>query len=104
MFVLSSTEDRCSHFETLFSKHKNYILIITQPIIKSQRFENISIVLKGTLKNVIDWINNNLHTDLIKYITNLQEHTTNDAQKVKNELINQGVNTAGVQYYNMHQE
>ena len=53
---------------------------------------------------MIEWININLHTDLIKYITDLQEHTTNDAQKVKNELINQGVKTAGVQYYNTHQE
>ena len=103
VFVLSSTEDRCSHFETLFSKHKNYTLIIIQQIIQSQRFGKISTILKGALKNLIDWINNNLYTDLIKYIADPQEHTTNNAQKAKNELINQGVNIAGVQYYNTHQ-
>ena len=47
MFVLSSTDDQCSHLETLFSKHKHYILIIIQQIIQSQRFENVSTVLKG---------------------------------------------------------
>ena len=33
MFVLSSLEDRCRHFETLFSKHNKYILNIIQQII-----------------------------------------------------------------------
>ena len=44
---------------------------------------------------MIEWININLHTDLIKYITDSQEHTTNNARKAKNELINQGVKIAG---------
>ena len=35
MFVLSSIEDQCTHFETLFSNHKNYILVILQQIIQS---------------------------------------------------------------------
>ena len=34
--------------------------------------------------------------DLIKYITDPQEHTTNNTRRAKNELINQGVNAAGV--------
>ena len=46
---------------------------------------------------MIDWTNNNIHTDLIKNITDPQEHTTNDARKVKNELINQRLKTGGVQ-------
>ena len=50
------------------------------------------------------WININLHTDLIKYITDPQEHTTNDTRRAKNEFINQGVKTAGVKYYNIHRE
>ena len=91
MFVKSSTKDQCSHFETLFSKHKNYILIILQQIIQSQRFKKVSTVLRGALKNMIDWINNNLHTDLIKYITDPQKHTTNNAQTAKNELINKNI-------------
>ena len=104
MFVLSHTEDRCTHFEILFSKKNNYILIILQQIIQSQRFENISTVLKGALKNMIEWINSNIYTDLIKYITDQQGHTTNNTRRAKNELINQGVRTDGVQYYNTHQE
>ena len=46
----------------------------------------------------------NLHTDSIRYITDPQEHTTNNSGRAKNELINQGVKTADVQYYNTHQE
>ena len=30
VFILLHTEDQCDHFDTLFSKHKNYILIILQ--------------------------------------------------------------------------
>ena len=60
--------------------------------------------MKGAFQNMSEWININLHTDLIKYITDPQEHTTNATRRAKNELINQGVKTAGVQYYNTHQE
>ena len=69
MFVLSPTEDLCSHFETLLYTHKNYILVILQQIIQSRRFENVSTVLKGVVKDMIKWININPHTDLIKYFT-----------------------------------
>ena len=96
MFVLSPKKDQCAHFETLFSKHKNYKLIALQHIIPSRRFENVSTVLKGSLKNMMEWINSNLHTDLIKYITNPQEYTTNNTRRVMNELINQGVKTDGI--------
>ena len=86
----------------MFSKYKKYTLIIIQQIIQSQRFENLSTVLKRALKNMTDWINIILHTDLIKYITDQQEYTTNETGIMKNELIYQGVKTAGVQYYNTH--
>ena len=102
MCILSRTEDWCDHFETLFSKHKSYILIILQQIIQSQRFENVCTVLKGALKNVIEWINSNLHADLIKYITDPQEHITNNTRRAKSELINQGVKTDGVKHYNTY--
>ena len=102
MFLLSSTENQCNHFEIYFPKHKYYILIVLQQITQSQIFENISTILKGVIKNMNEWININLHTDLIKYITGRQEYTTNDTRRAKNELINQGVKTAGVQYYNTH--
>ena len=54
--------------------------------------------------NMIEWLNISLHIDLTKYFTNQQEHTTNDTRYTKNELINQGVKTANIQYYNTHQE
>ena len=38
---------------------------------------------------MIEWINSNLHTDLIKYITDPQEHATNNAQKSKSVRRNQ---------------
>ena len=53
---------------------------------------------------MIDWIHSNLHTNLIKYITDPQIHTTNNARRTTNELMNQGVNTEGVQCYSTHQE
>ena len=60
--------------------------------------------MKEVLKNIIEWLNINLHTDLTKYITDQQEHTTNDTRKMKNELLHQGVKTTDVQYFNTHQE
>ena len=104
MFVLSHIEDQCAHVETFFSKHNDYILIILQQIIQSQRFENISTVLKGALKNTIKWMNSNIHIDLIRYVTDPQDPATTNTRRAKNELIYQGVKTEGVQYYNTHQE
>ena len=49
-------------------------------------------------------MDSSLHANLTKYITDHQEHTTNDTRKANNELINQGVKIANVQYYNTHQE
>ena len=54
--------------------------------------------------NMNEWIHDNLHTDQIKCVTNSQVHTTNNARGATNELMNQGVNTAGIQFYNTHQE
>ena len=45
MFVLSSIENTCTHFEMLFSKYKNYILNILQQSIQSQRLKNVFTVL-----------------------------------------------------------
>ena len=43
-FVLSSSEDRYTSFETLYYGHKNNILIILQQIIQSRRFMKVSAV------------------------------------------------------------
>ena len=43
-----------------------------------------------------DWISNNLHTDLIKYIADSQMHATNNARKTTNKLMNQGVKTDSI--------
>ena len=93
-----STEDQRNNFMKLFYKHKNYILIILQQLIKLQRFKKVFTVLKGVLKNMIIWLDSSLHTNLTKYITNHQEYTTNDKRKEKNKLINQGLKTANFQY------
>ena len=50
------------------------------------------------------WIRSNLHTDIIKQITDSQVHTTNDTRRAMNELMKQGVKIDGIQYYNTHQE
>ena len=51
-----------------------------------------------------DWMCSNIHTDLIKYITDSQAHTTNDAIQVTNKLTKQEVKPDGIQCYNIHQE
>ena len=84
MFVLSSTEDQNNHFETLYYENMNCILIILQQIIQSRRFKKVSIVLKGVLKNIIEWLDSSLHTNLTKYITDHQEHITNDTRRGMN--------------------
>ena len=104
MFVLSSVEDQCTHFKTLFSKHKNCVLIILQKIIQSQRLMNVFTVLEGVLKDMSKWIRSNLHKDQTKYVTNSQVDTTNNVRRATDALINQGVNTDNVQCYNTHQE
>ena len=63
MFVLSFVEDQCTHFEVLFSEHKNYILNILQQIIQSQRLNNVFAVFERAFKNVNEWVRRNLHID-----------------------------------------
>ena len=53
---------------------------------------------------MIKWLDISLPTDVTVYNTDHQEYTTNDTRIAKNKLINQGVKTADVQYYNTDQE
>ena len=48
MFILSFAEDWCTHLETLFSKHNNFMLIVPQQIIQSRRLKNVSTILEGS--------------------------------------------------------
>ena len=104
IFVLPSPEDRYTYFETLYYEHKNNILTILQQIIQSRKFMKESAILKGVLKNMIEWLDIRLPTDLTNYNTDHQEHTTNDTRRVNNKLINQGVKTTDIHYYNTDQE
>ena len=88
--------------ETLFSKYNKYILHIFQHFTQSQRLNNIFTILRGSFENMNDWISNNLRIDLIKYITDSQVHTTNNARRATNKMTNQGVKTDGIQCYNIH--
>ena len=80
------------------------MLNILQQLTQSQKFKNVFTVLKVAFKNMNEWICSNLYTNLIKYIIDSQVHTTNNARRATNELMNQGVKTDGIQYYNTHQE
>ena len=53
---------------------------------------------------MIKWLDISLPTDLNNYNTDHQEHTTNDTRRAKNKLIDQGMKTANVHYYNTDQE
>ena len=64
----------------------------------------VSATFKGVLKNMIKWVGSSLPIDLTNYNTNHQEHTTNNTGKAKNKLINQGVKTTYIHYYNTDQE
>ena len=77
IFVLSSIEDQYMNFETLFFNYNKYILYILQQVTQSQRLKNVFTVLEGVFKNINEWICSNLHTNLTKYITDSQVHTTN---------------------------
>ena len=91
------------YFETFFSKHNKYILNKLQQLIHSPRLKNIITVMEGAFKNMNNWIRSNLHRNLIKYVTDSQMHTTNNAIQVTNKLMKQGVKQNGIQYYNIHQ-
>ena len=92
------------YFKILFSKHNTYILNILQHFTQSRRLKNICTVLEGAYKNMKDQISNNIHTDLTKYITDSQVHSTNDVRRAMNELMNQGVKIDSIQCYNTHQD
>ena len=84
------------YFETLFYKHKKYILNILQHFTQSRKLKNIFTILEGAFKNINDWISNNLHIDLIKYITDSQMNTTNNTRRTTNEFMNQRVKTDSI--------
>ena len=69
MFLMLPQKDRCMYFETLFSKHNKYILNKLKQLIQSRRLKNVFTVLEVAFKNMDDLIRSNLHTDLIKHIT-----------------------------------
>ena len=104
MFLQSLKKYQYMYFETLFSKHNKYILNILQQFTQSQRLKNVFAVLKEVFKNMNEWIGSNIHIDLVKYITYSQMHTTNNARRTTNELMNQGVKIDSIQCYNTHQE
>ena len=100
MFMMLPLKERGMYFKTLISKHNKYILNKLQQLIQSQRLKNVFTVWEGAFKNMNDWIRSNLHTDLIKYITDSQVDITNYARRATNELMKQGVKPGGIQYYN----
>ena len=89
LFILSSTEDRCAHLESLFSKITKYLLKKLKQNIQSRRFKKVSAALKIVLRNIIKWLDSSPHTNLTNYNTDHQEHTNNNTGKEKNKLINQ---------------
>ena len=104
LFVLSSTEDQCTHFNSLLSNYTKYLLNIIQQIIQSQRFKKVPTTLKIVLKNMTKWFNSNPHINLTKYVTDNQKHINNDTDKEWYKLVNQGVKTTNNQYYITHQK
>ena len=82
LFVLSSTEDRSTHLESLFSKHSIYLLNIIQQIIQSQIFKNVSTTLKKVLKNMIKWFDSDPHTNFIKHCWNTNSSTTSNTLNI----------------------
>ena len=88
MFVLSSPEDRYTHLKILYYGYKNNNFIILQQIIQSRRFMKVSAILKGVSKNMIQWLDISLPTDLTNYNNDHQEHTTNNTRRAKNKLVN----------------
>ena len=91
-------------FRDVISKHNKYILNILQQLNQSQRLKNIFTVLEGVFRNMNEWMCNNLHTDIIKFITDSQVHTANDTRRATNELMNHRVKTDNIQYCNTYQE
>ena len=96
MFTMLPLKGRSMCFETFFSKHNKYLLNKLQQLIQSQRLKNVFIVMEGDFKNMDDQIHSNLYTDLIKYITDSQVHTTNNTTQVMNELMKQEVKPDGI--------
>ena len=104
MFLMLHIKDLCIYFQTLFSKNNRYILTMLQQFIQSRRLKNIFTIFEVIFKNMNEWIRSNLHINLIKYITDSQVHTTNNARRATNELMNQRVKTSSIQYYTTYQE
>ena len=82
MLVLSSAEDRCTQ---LFSKHKNYIVIMLQQIIQSRRLKDGFTVLEGAINDMSKWICSNIHTDQTKHVISSQVNTTNNTKGAINK-------------------
>ena len=97
LFLMSPIKNWCMYFKTLFFKYNKYVLTILQHFTQSRRLNNVFTTLERAYKNMNDWICSNLHKNLIKYITRSQVHTTNNARRATNELMNQGVKTEDIQ-------
>ena len=67
-------DNRCLHFELLFSKHTKYLLNIIQHMIQSRRLEAILTFLGIIYNNAKVWIHMNLHINQINYDNKSQVH------------------------------
>ena len=101
LFILSFTENRCLHSESIFSKHTKYLLNTIQHMIQSQRLKAILTILGVVYDNTQVWISINLRNDQVNYDNKSQIHTITDVRTTSSKSTNQGVKIANDQCHNI---
>ena len=94
LYMLSSVENRCLHYELLFSKHIKYLLNIIQRVIQSRRLKAILTILGIIYDNTKVWIQINLRIDQVSYDNKSQVHTPTDVRTTNSKSTSKGVEKA----------
>ena len=104
LLILASVENRCLHFELLFSKHTKYLLNIIQHMIQSRRLKVILTILGIVYNNTKVQIHINLCIDQVNYNNKSYVHTATNDRTTNSKSTNQGVKIAANQCHNIQQE
>ena len=90
--------------KALLSKHNKRVQNRLQQIVQSRGFKAVSTFVDGAFKNIVDWVQSNLHLDLTNHKVDSHVPIPEDIIQVVNNMGKQEVTPDGIQFRNIHHE
>ena len=72
-----------------------------QQFVQSRGFKDVSTVVDGAFKNIIDWVHSKMYINLTNCTVDSKVYTTEDVIQVMNDMVKQEVTPERIQFYNI---